>query len=142
MTEEQRWEELKRLIRMTWKERGKEGEEPSDRWLTRFAHVWPLVCEALSAPERLGIMVTLLRAKEKVWFSDLQTQLPGFYKDPAALQHHLNRLALAWLVERTTDLADLRAARDPHFAAYRLTPLGKAALRAIGMIFEELKPVL
>lgn len=160
MTEERQGEELKSLIEVILEDertrKGAEPEKPSEEWLNRFTHLWPLICEwlnrfvklwpliyeALSTPERLEIIRILLQAKKKkVWFSELQSQLPAsFYEDPADLQYHLDRLILAHLIERTTDLADPRAAKDPHFAAYSLTHLGIAVLRAIRMIFEELKP--
>jgi len=89
----------------------------------RLAHLLPLVFLALANERRREILSTLLEANDRIPFSELKRR-SGLTN--ASLAHHLNVLQRAWLVERTTDLASPRSAKDPYYCYYRATAFARA----------------
>ena len=92
-------------------------------------YLYPKVLEALKNQLRRDILDLLVQNPAKRWsFSEIKAAFPGLKN--ASLAHHLNILQQAWLVERTTDLASPRTAKDPYYCFYAITRFGEYVTRS------------
>ena len=102
----------------------------------RAEYLYPKVVEAIADPTRRRILELLAKSERgRLAFTEIKRALR--VKNSSALAHHLNMLQRAWLVERTTDLASPRTAKDPYYCFYSLTRLGEQVTQRVLSCLEE-----
>jgi len=88
--------------------------------------VYARVMVALADPIREEILRLLLGKSDGISFTKIKNKLK--IQNDASLSNHLNALQRSCLVERTSNLGDLKTSGDPY---YSITPIGRAIIPSI-----------